>query len=144
MYCTLDDLKKAIDEGWLAELAGDKAGDTLAGPKAKLNLESAISAACQEIDGYLAGRYQVPFAAPYPLRLRNLSARIAVYVLHRRKHNSEWDKDYERCQRSLERLASGADSLTPKAEALPSPESATVITVISPERIFSPAVMEGY
>lgn len=141
MYCTLDDLKTVLDETRLADLAGDRKGASLDEAKSQAALNAAIAAACEEIDGALAGRYPVP-VVPTPLRLKTLCARIAVYVLHRRKNQDAWDKDYDAARRTLERLADGRERLTPE-EDVPAADTGGV-AVVAPRARFGDREMERY
>jgi phage gp36-like protein len=77
-YCTEADLLHRVDEDTLSQLTSDTGGVDSA------VVDRAISAADEEIDGYLAVHYTLPFAVT-PDRVRDLSADIAIYNLYGRR-----------------------------------------------------------
>jgi phage gp36-like protein len=58
------------------------------------------------IDGYLAGRYQLPLASVPPL-LSDLGQAIAVYKLHRNTASDKVQRDYDGALKSLRDIAAG-------------------------------------
>ena len=75
-YCSQDDLIKRYGQDELIELTDEAAIGTIDASK----VTQAISDACATIDGYLAGRYQLPLAN-VPTVLNRLAAEIARYFL---------------------------------------------------------------
>jgi len=80
MYCTLEDIKKAISEKNLIELTDDQGGGAIDTEK----VQDAIEYAEQLINGYLRGRYPIPLE-PVPELIRRLAVDIAVYQLYSRR-----------------------------------------------------------
>lgn len=80
MYCTLDDLKKAIPEENLIQLTDDTGLGVIDNEK----IDDAIDYAQQLIDGYLRGRYTVPLD-PVPQLIRRFAVDMAVFHLYSRR-----------------------------------------------------------
>jgi len=114
MYCTTTDLEKLLAPDVLRQLADDGPG----GPQPEAVMLEAIEQADREIDSYLGVVVPVPLE-PVPPLVANLSAKIAVYNLHRRRSHlelGEWGKEYDRALKLLERIARGEVSMGPTAE----------------------------
>ena len=77
MYCTLEDLKKMMDEATLVQLTDDE-GHGIVNQE---RINEAISQADAEINSYCAVKYTVPFAVVTDL-VRKLSVDIALYNLY--------------------------------------------------------------
>lgn len=140
MYCTLADIKKTIPEAALVQLTDD---DSL-GVVDEAKVDEAISSAGGEIDGYLAGRYQVPID-PVPALVAKCAVDIATYNLYSRVVESvpETRKDrYKNAVRILENIAAGKLTLgeTPAPAATP----ASSVRASAPARIFSDDKLNGY
>ena len=133
MYCTLDDLKKRLDEEVLVRLTDD----TGTGEIDQAVVEEVIAQAQAEIDGYLEGRYQVPLE-PVPVLLRRLCADIAVYLLFSRRGLEEAGPDgvvwkaYQAARDTLSRMAKGEIRIGSEV-----PPARPEILVESSERVFS-------
>jgi phage gp36-like protein len=80
MYCTLEDIKKAIPEKNIIELTDDDNFGSIDEAK----VQDAIDYAEQLIDGYLRGRYPVPLE-PVPELIRRLAVDLAVFHLYSRR-----------------------------------------------------------
>ncbi|MDR3089829.1 MAG: DUF1320 domain-containing protein [Desulfobulbaceae bacterium] len=108
MYASPDDLRLLLAEKELVQLASDGRIGQWDDPSAQSVLAEAIDQADGEIDGYLSLVADVPLAVP-PRLVRNLSAKIAVYNLLRRRVAvpDHWRGEYERCLKLLERIANG-------------------------------------
>ncbi|WP_449246463.1 gp436 family protein [Desulfarculus baarsii] len=109
MYCTPADLEKLLAPETLGQLADDGPG----GPAPEAVLLEAIEQADREIDAYLGVARAVPLE-PAPAIVANLSAKIAVYNLYRRRPHleaGEWAGEYQRALKLLERIAEGRLSL---------------------------------
>lgn len=106
MYSTATDLKKLVSPEVLAQLADDGPG---AAATADEVIAEAIDQADREIDAYVGAVMPVPLD-PVPLLVANLSPKIALYNLFRRRPHleaGEWGDEYKRCVRLLERIARG-------------------------------------
>jgi len=80
MYCTIDDLTKAMPETVVIRLTDDEGEGDIAAAVA----QECIDAAAAEIDGYIGGRVTVPLAEPYPPQIVKYSVDIAAYNLFAR------------------------------------------------------------
>ena len=79
-YCTIDDIRKQIEEARLIQLTDDEG----TGAVVTVRVDRAISDADEEINGYLGARLSVP-VSPVPESLRRLSTDITVYNLYGRR-----------------------------------------------------------
>jgi len=79
-YCTEADIINQLPEEKLIELTDDD-GDGVADTGV---VDKAITDADTEIDGYLSGRYTLPFSSAPPI-LNKLSVDIAIWNLYSRK-----------------------------------------------------------
>lgn len=106
MYCTQTDIEERFGQAELIQLTDRvRSGsvDTTA-------VARAIADASAEVDGYLAGRYTLPFATIPPVLIR-LTCDIAVYNLFAARRNGGMVDDvrnrYRDAVRLLENIASG-------------------------------------
>lgn len=139
MYATLEDLKKQLPEDVLISLSDD-AG---AGSIDTTVTDTAIEAAGVEIDGYLGGRYALPFD-PVPAILTKQAVDIACYNLYARRNGPTefWQKRYDNVVRFLVMVAGGKISLGVDDPATTGGQDEAVIT--SSDRIFTRATLGGY
>lgn len=90
MYSTLDDLKNMLPERVLLQLADDEnAGEFVAVPAnaAYTRVVDAIRRADTLIDGYISGRYSLPFQTT-PDLVKDISVNLAVCELYSRNHEA--------------------------------------------------------
>lgn len=108
MYSTPDELKLLLSEKELVQLAGDSRVCHWSDPAVQAVLSEAIDQADSEIDGYLSLVVELPLNLP-PRLVGNLSAKIAVYNLLRRRPTvpDHWQSEYQRCRDLLLRIAEG-------------------------------------
>jgi len=109
MYCTLDNLKLAIDEARLLELTDDEN----LGAINQARIDEAISTAQGEVDGYLQERYDVPLS-PVPPLITGACVDVALYHLYSRRMETLPEirsKRYDNAVRLLLRIADGKLSL---------------------------------
>ncbi len=104
-------------------------------PAALARLETALTDADAEIDGYLSGRYPTPEATP---RLRVLATDIALWRLIGGDADSETRQRYDAAVRYLRDVARGAIDLTAAAA------SDADVQVEAPARIFSHKRLANY
>lgn len=109
MYSSQDVILRIIPEQVLAELSVDLPPYDLSDPDSSDKINRAIEQADREIDSYLAVRHPVPLQSPFPGLIVFMSARMAIHAMHVRKHiySEVWEREYERCLRILEKIASG-------------------------------------
>jgi len=69
-------------------------------------VDQAIADTDGVIDGYLAGRYQLPLA-DVPPQLADLALTIAIYKLHPFEPDPKIRSDYEQALKTLREIASG-------------------------------------
>jgi phage gp36-like protein len=105
MYSTIGDLKTLMPEAQLLELADDGVDS----PTPEQVMLEAIEQADREIDGYLGAVHEVPLD-PVPPMVANISAKIAVWNLNRRRPHLEpgsWGDEYPRQLNLLKLIAQG-------------------------------------
>lgn len=103
-YCTEAEIINQIPEEELIQFADDD-GDEVADTGV---IEKAISDADAEIDGYLSGRYTLPFSTVPPI-LNKLSVDIAIWNLYSRRTvpNEMREKRYNAAVAMLKLMAKG-------------------------------------
>ena len=109
MYSTIADLKKLMPEAQLLELSDDGVDS----PTPEEVMAEAIEQADREIDGYLNAVLPVPLD-PVPPLVANISAKIAIWNLYRRRTHLDpgsWGDEYPRQLRLLEKIAEGKISI---------------------------------
>lgn len=90
MYCSIEDLKKALPERVLLQLADDENdGEFVIVPPnaAYSRIVDAITRADTLIDGYVCGRYTLPFLS-VPALIKNISVNLAICELYARSHDA--------------------------------------------------------
>jgi phage gp36-like protein len=104
-YATASDLPTAYGPDEVV-LSSDRDGDTVEDTGA---VARALSDASGEMDLYLAVKYELPLALPYPGALRRICVDIALYRLSYRsaERTVEKRKRYEDAIRQLEAIAEG-------------------------------------
>jgi len=110
MYCTVDDLKKAIPEAVLIRLTDDAGAGVVDEDKTS----EAIASAAEEIDTYIGGRVKLPIAGTAPPILGKINTDIAIYNLYSRVKEeipqTRADR-YKNAVRLLEKMAKGEISI---------------------------------
>lgn len=110
-------------------------------------LQTALSAASAEIDGYLGGRYPVPMD-PAPQVLGIIAMDLAYYRLHQAVSPSVAEavrKQYEDWTAFLRRVADGRADLVPPTtpDAAPVASPADVL-VSGPDAVYSRPALGGF
>jgi phage gp36-like protein len=122
MYCTIADLLLDIPKGRLVSFVNDEDrpekdadnpdGWDLSNPADLIvtRLAEYISKACNEIDGYLGGRYTLPLTST-PERITEIACVIVRYKLHMRREipveESPAYSEYKNVRRELEDIRDG-------------------------------------
>ena len=109
-YCTIDDVKKMIDEVKLIRLTDDENTGTLNSDR----LQESIDSAAEEIDTYIGGRIALPINGIVPPILNKFNVDIGIYnVYSRAKENipEVRDKRYNAAIRFLEKFSEGKRSI---------------------------------
>ncbi|WP_300439400.1 DUF1320 domain-containing protein [uncultured Mameliella sp.] len=114
-YCTQDDLEQRYGTQLLVDLT-DR-GELATGAIDADTVTRAISEADALIDGYVKGRYRLPFAVT-PDPIPKISREIAIYTLHVYEPNEKIVRDYSQAIKTLQEIAKGnvildADGVTP-------------------------------
>jgi len=141
MYCTLEDLKKMMDEATLVQLTDDE-GHGIVNQE---RINEAISQADAEINSYCAVKYTVPFAVVTDL-VRKLSVDIALYNLYSRRVEEVpalRNDRYKNAIRQLEGISRGTVSLGQD----PPPQAGTQSEkpdISGPDRTFTRNGMEDF
>ncbi len=108
MYAKAEDLRLLCAEKELVQLARDGQGQGWEHEHVQATLAEAIDQADGEIDAYIGAKVELPLQT-VPRLIANLSAKIAVYNLMRRRPSvpDHWESEYKRCLSLLEKIASG-------------------------------------
>lgn len=141
-YCTVDDIRKQIDESKLIQLTDDEN----LGNVNQARVDRAIADADREIDGYAGSRYPVPMN-PVPEVLRKLAVDIAVYNLYvrREKVPEARSGQYVNAVKFLERVAMGKISLgVTDPDGNPPASNAPEMSGENPVRAFTRSSMRGF
>ncbi len=139
-YCSQADLEVRYGETLLTQLS-DRGTAPGSGIDAAL-FARAIADAEALIDGYLAGRYAVPFASVPPL-VKDLAQRIAIHNAHGETVGDKIRADHDAALKQLRDIAGGLITLNADGAEPGSSGGGEAITN-EPERPFTPASMKGY
>jgi phage gp36-like protein len=137
-YSFLEDIQALINDDLILQLADDSGLAALADEKVQSVINGAIQRADREIDAYVSAVKPVPLS-PVPPLINNLSSKIAVYNLHRRRPHldlGEWKDEYSRCLKLLERIAGGRVPLTPEGDEPEQAEAAAGVSVTTGRQRF--------
>lgn len=102
----------------------------------------AITDADALIDGYVAGRYVLPFST-VPDPIPALARAIAIYNLHVNDPSQKIVRDYEMALKTLREIASGSVKLTAEGIAAEGSKS-TGARVTDRDRDFTARSMKGF
>lgn len=103
----------------------------------------ALGDASEEIDGYLAKRYQLPIAAPVPGVLVGLACDIARFRLHRHIPPDDVKDAYTRAVKRLQEIAGGS-FLLQIAGVQPVQGGTDIAMLEAPARVFTAKSMQGF
>lgn len=114
IYCTVDDLRLALDAAYLSQLSDD-AGGLLESDEV---MAWAIQAGSDEVEGYVRLVIELPLD-PVPSLLKTLATRVAIYYLYSRRNREEAKReDYRDALKTLEMIRAGKIPLeVPEADA---------------------------
>lgn len=139
-YCEHADILGQISPDVLIQLTDD----TSDGVADMSRVTQAIATADAEIDGYCAGRYNVPFS-PVPAVIKGLSVEIAVYYLYKRRTVPERiEKAYDKAIARLKDISRGLLTLGVIPEPIPAPAGSGSFSVTDNERVFTRNTLKGY
>lgn len=133
-YCTLSDILMQLPEDTLIDLTDDGG----IGVVVDDIVTRAIEDADEEIDGFLAVRYSLPFAAA-PKLVRKFSVDLAICNLYGRKPGTIPDERKETCgtvREMLSKIAEGKlrlDAPEPASDA----DYGVQVTTVKSDRVFS-------
>ena len=110
MYCTLDDIKKQVQETTLIEITDDN----LSGQINTDVVNETILYADTLIDGYLRGRYTLPLQT-LPEIVKVIAIDLAIYRLYSRRFHTDMPESikdkYKNSIKLLEQIQKGIISL---------------------------------
>ena len=144
-YCTIDDVKKMIDEVKLIRLTDDENTGAINSDR----LQEAINSAAEEIDTYIGGRIALPISGDVPPILGKLNVDIAIYNVYSRVKESIPEVRAERYKaaiRFLEKLSEGKISIgcQPPPDSPGEGDYAGGSRVSVRDKIFDETTMEKY
>lgn len=144
-YGTVSDLTAVLNEATVLELADDTGAGGIDDPAVSAVLAEALDQADREIDAYVSVAHAVPLD-PVPGLIANLSVRLAVCALYRRRPHSQipesWQRACAKAEAMLEDIASGKLIPWPAAEGEDlDPQGATVD---APPRMFGDDQWDRY
>lgn len=121
-YCTHADIARAIPAVTLLQLSND---DPAAELPDESVIEDCIRSACELVDGYLRGRYNLPFD-PVPTVLRDASVSLVRHALYGRRPETDLPDavkdDRKNTIKLLESIRDGVVTLgLPSGKAAPEP-----------------------
>ncbi|MDD3012612.1 MAG: DUF1320 domain-containing protein [Candidatus Gastranaerophilales bacterium] len=110
MYCSLEDLKKQIQEDTLIQLTDDDQSSQID----STIIDEAVIYSETLIDGYLRGRYVLPLAS-VPAVIKILAVDLTIYRLYSRRFQTETSdavtEKYKNSIKILEQIQRGIISL---------------------------------
>jgi len=139
-YTTLAKLTARFGQRLLLQLT-----DRAAPPAGVVNaaiVDQAIADTDGVIDGYLAGRYQLPLT-DVPPQLADLALTIAIYKLHPFEPDPKIRSDYEQALKTLREIASGVFRL-PIAGLEPAALNDSGVLTNDRERPFTEDNLKGF
>lgn len=138
-YCTLADLIDRAGEAEILQVA-DRDLDGIADAAV---IEAAVTAAGDQIDAWLAGRFSLPLD-PVPAIARGWAVSIARYLLHRDGAPDHVVRDQRDALTALREAAAGRLSLPSATGLTPAPTSAGGIGVATDGSCFTDERMGGF
>lgn len=110
MYCTIDDIKKQVQESTLIEITDD----SLSGQINTYMVDETILYAETLIDGYLRGRYTLPLQS-LPEIVKVIAIDLSIYRLYSRRFHTDMpdsiNDKYKNSIKLLEQIQKGIVSL---------------------------------
>lgn len=139
-YATLQQLIDRYGERLIVELT-DR-GEMATGEIDVPTVDRALTDADAMIDGYLAGRYQLPLSTT-PALVSELAAKIAVWNLHTSQPEAKIEADYKSAERMLGQISTGAIQLQ-VAGVAPSGTGGSGARITDRERPLTERNMKGF
>lgn len=139
-YCTQAELVDRYGEPFLVQLT-DRA-ETATGTIDADVVTRAISEADDLIDGYVKGRYTLPFDTT-PDLVSTISARLAIYNLHVYEPSEKILREYKDAITTLEKIAKGIIQLDAAGET-PATTGQGDVRVTERDRPFTGPKMTGF
>lgn len=138
-YCTLDDIKSAMDEHEIIGYTDDE--DT--GSINMDHVDDAITGAGSLIDTYLGGRFPLPLS-PVPEIVKSMAVDIAVYKISSRRGSApdEARTKFEDAVKLLKSISTG-QAILPGVEQKASTTGSARVKMTSSPRVFTRDSMRG-
>jgi phage gp36-like protein len=113
-YLTQEQLLAALDKDYIAQLADDNSGTNILAvvtgeEEGAVIIDEVIEDSSALVDLYLAVQYAVPIS-PTPRGVSRLAIKIAVFMLHERRHwtiNDKLQSSYDGAVKMLEAIRDG-------------------------------------
>jgi phage gp36-like protein len=140
-YCTPTQLEERYGADLLVQLT-DRA-EPATGQIDATVIDRALADTDAEIDGFLAGRYQLPLATT-PQMVTNLALAIAFYKLHRRETDDKTRRDYDDALKRLKDIQQGVFKLNVAGVEPASTTLGDAPQFEGPERVLTGGPMEGF
>lgn len=140
-YCTLDDLKRKVDERTLVELTDA----TASGLIDAATVDRAVRDASAMVDSFAGKHYKVPFN-PVPHAVADAVSALAARALHRYRGLSSpaWEQAGEEAMAFLEKLSEGKVALDGAVQKpAPSDDASSTLTFSASGRVFSRDLLKG-
>ncbi|MHC1792016.1 gp436 family protein [Solidesulfovibrio sp.] len=107
-------------------------------------LQKALADAAEDVHGYAAGRYQVPFALPAPDKVARWQADIALYLLYRGAAPDKVKALYDVAKSELKDLARGTLTLQVAGVDVSAPADNQTVLFEAAPRIMTGRALEGF
>nr|BDD46511.1 hypothetical protein 15 [bacterium] len=143
MYCTLDDIKKQVQETTLIEITDD----SLSGQINEDVVNETILYADTLINGYLRGRYTLPLQTT-PEIIKVIAIDLAIYRLYSRRFHTDMpdsiNDKYKNSIKLLEQIQKGIVSLGIETMGTPPKLGEYRTNKTYQDRIFTKEVLDAY
>lgn len=108
--------------------------------------DQAAADASADVDAYLAGRYPLPLAEPFPRVLKSIAGALIREKLHSQFPTEQVTREADLARKQLRDLATGTAKLLldTGAEAPLPVNAATGITWSAPDRVFTDEVLAKF
>lgn len=159
MYSSIADLLKDNNENLIKDFVNDENADKStiildvtdgsydANHVAVLRINEQITAADDEIDSYLRGRYDLPLAS-VPGRIKQISKDIAIYNLYKRRQRDSMPDSivaiYKERLKELDKIRSGGIDLGVESTEVKSSSGVFKTNKKSTDKVFPSSTLDNY
>jgi len=143
MYCTLDDIKKQVQETTLIEITDDSNANQINTDV----VDETILYADTLIDGYLRGRYTLPLPS-LPEIIKVIAIDLSIYRLYSRRFHTDMpdsiNDKYKNSIKLLEQIQKGVISLGIETVGTPPKLGEYRVNKTYQDKIFNKEVLNAY